>query len=751
MHRSGRGGASRQSTAWLQALLHELGEGAARSGIPGELQHRAAAHFPAGNTLARHVAESLREHHALHRAAREAEKDACRRATGLTEPAFRELYAQMMRYWEAERRLSDLEKAGSMWTPRTLLAHCPGHWFQPVHLPPQSLSAALREQLRTDLTATLASIAAWESVPTDTDTTLGRVGARGLGEADCRLIIDTVLKPLLAVAGFKMRTEMRAESRFLPLSRVDYCVFDGAGTRRGVVEAKRIDLTQGFVQCCVQLACLQATEQRPRWPYFGVITNGHRFVCLVVAGDTVFVDGAPDGHSGRVHAASTWNQLYHVAGVILAMMAGQWPTCILEAAARGVRGAALSKPARMAPPLGGNSSVLNELSGANFGKHETGQAPTPPLRTRSAGAALQQRQSERTGPRPASAATTNVNQAPDETLAPADPAVIFSTNLFDAVQSPCRCQRRRAPCPPGLCRSRKDNRSCPTPITSPSRQSETALVKPSTLLSTSTAMKSTERPLSEPPKAHPELRPSNADQLVTAATARPRRAATPVLMSPESVPSAQSCMIPLPSVGLEAAPPLKRARPIGKGASLRAPAAVLGTWVTPERSSLAADAAAHRAARRLAALTNTSVQDGNCVSIVRTEERCERIWQRLGRVPAFTRLLLVAPWPAPSEPVLTKATPAWLALHESRVLARQNCAEQPFPGFLATECSPAMVACLSRAVLTAQTAPTVVTVRVNALELGSAGSALRACLTRRGVAETWPLLVVRNGEVLGEL
>ena len=310
---------------WLKALLKELQSCSKNRGVKTWHQHRPATHLPAPNTAARQAAESLRQEHVKHRQWRDDEKDALRVKLNMTPAEFDELYQAMVRYWEIERTLSDLEKTGSTWTMDTLFQHCSSTTFRLTSITPTTLDLVQRARLRGAVSDTVRSIAVFATKPDANSTGLKHVTTSSPSEADCRLLIDAVLKSLMAYTNLQFRTEVRAESRFLPINRLDYCIYNSYGERVGLLEAKRLDLAQGFVQAACQLLCLQAMDRHGDRPYFGLVSDGYHYLLLVIRGDAIFVDGPGYGLLGCVRRADTWNDLFTIAERLVSLMLGNLP------------------------------------------------------------------------------------------------------------------------------------------------------------------------------------------------------------------------------------------------------------------------------------------------------------------------------------------------------------------------------------------------------------------------------------------
>jgi hypothetical protein len=319
---------------WLKALLKELHSCSKNRGVKTWHQHRPATHLPAPNTAARQAAESLRQEHVKHRQWRDEEKDTLRLKLKLTKQQFDELYQAMVRYWEIERTLSDLEKTGSTWTLDTLFKHCSSTTFRLTSIPPTTLDLVHKARLRGAVSDTVRRIAVFATKPDANSTGLKHVTTSSPSEADCRLLIDAVLKSLLAYANLQFRTEVRAESRFLPINRLDYCIYNSYGERVGLLEAKRLDLAQGFVQAACQLLCLQAMDRHGDRPYFGLVSDGYHYLLLIIRGDAIFVDGPGYGLLGCVRTADTWDDLFAIAERLASLMLGNLPLDISSALPR---------------------------------------------------------------------------------------------------------------------------------------------------------------------------------------------------------------------------------------------------------------------------------------------------------------------------------------------------------------------------------------------------------------------------------
>jgi hypothetical protein len=283
---------------------------------------RPTTHLPSEATLAFRVAASVRTQHVDHQAARAREQERHAARLGLQREQFQRLYQAMLLYHEAERRPSDLEKSGSCWNLDTLLAHCPAQAFRRASIAPLPLPPGLEAKLRASLCDAIAAMAQWGDAPGPHRTALAQVLTQAPTEADCRLLVDAMIKPLLEHQGHALRTEVRTESRHLPVNRLDYCIYDAAGIAVGVLEAKRLDLLQGFVQCCTQLLTLQARERDGRRPIFGIVADGFRYLLLWIEGPQVWVDGPGHGATGHVRHADSWQQTFAIAGRILALLRG---------------------------------------------------------------------------------------------------------------------------------------------------------------------------------------------------------------------------------------------------------------------------------------------------------------------------------------------------------------------------------------------------------------------------------------------
>lgn len=343
---------------WLAGFLAALASGdAARRSTPSSVL--AGRREPPPGTAAAAVALSLRAQHAAHAAARtravETHRAAAARAVG-SAAAWEVAQARLRAAEAAAQVSSDLEMGGSMWSPQTLLQHLPLHMLHAAVLPTARVGSALQRRLRGGVrralsglgavakgdtaetapaTAALhastrpasgsAAVAAPLLAPTRDSSTgskpedaTGLAELWGLGptEADVRVALDAVVGATAAAAGGTLRTEQTMRVPGLPISRADYILRDASGRMVGVLEAKRRELLAAFAQCVCQLLAMQALATDPRQPLVGVLSDGHRYAFLLLSGSRLAV------HGPTVLAATTWNELYGIAGILLACMGG---------------------------------------------------------------------------------------------------------------------------------------------------------------------------------------------------------------------------------------------------------------------------------------------------------------------------------------------------------------------------------------------------------------------------------------------
>eukprot|EP00730_Choanoeca_flexa_P017925 TRINITY_DN8686_c0_g1_i3.p1 TRINITY_DN8686_c0_g1~~TRINITY_DN8686_c0_g1_i3.p1 ORF type:complete len:740 (+),score=123.76 TRINITY_DN8686_c0_g1_i3:41-2260(+) len=397
-----------QGAPWLRALLDELQQSSKNRGVKTWHQHRPSTHLPAPDTAARKIAESLRQDHVKHREWREKEKAALQKELGLNDKEFKRCYDLISRYWEFERTLSDLERTGSTWNLDTLFKHFPASGFKLTSICPTILDTVNQNRLKTSVADTVARIARFTSKIDADSSGLKHVTTSSTSEADNRLLIDAVLKPLLSYTGLTFRCEVRVESRFLPVNRLDYCFYNAYGERVGLLEAKRMDLAQGFVQCVTQLLCLQAMDRSGDRPYFGIVSDGYHYILMVISGAHIHVDGPGHGALGYVRRADSWEELVKVGERIASLMLGKLPEEITTVVAR--------KPASMSPETT-STETMSETS----------------------------------------------NLETDDTSSPVKTPLRLSI-LSAKIASPCVCQGVTRRCSPGRCKSRRKPESTQSPL-----------------------------------------------------------------------------------------------------------------------------------------------------------------------------------------------------------------------------------------------------------------------------------------------
>ena len=106
----------------------------------------------------------------------------------------------------------------------------------------------------------------------------------------------------------------------MPRNRPDYLFYDRNNSPRGLLEAKRINLKQGFVQACIQLLCLQAVvtsrqdQKSAAHRLFAIVSDGYRYLFIVLTGRQLLVEGP------TVYRAQTWDALWFICGKAKAVM-----------------------------------------------------------------------------------------------------------------------------------------------------------------------------------------------------------------------------------------------------------------------------------------------------------------------------------------------------------------------------------------------------------------------------------------------
>eukprot|EP00050_Salpingoeca_kvevrii_P000912 m.158350 g.158350 ORF g.158350 m.158350 type:complete len:380 (+) comp10246_c0_seq3:576-1715(+) len=204
-------------------------------------------------------------------------------------------------YTEAEAARSDLDKAGCMWDLALLATYLPRRVFQRFQMPLVPCNAQLLQDIKSSLHNAMQTLQSFGVPgPNDHFTGLSQISTKQVVEQDCRLLIDAVLCPILRFVGFTMRTEILFKSKQLSSNRVDYCIFDRQNECIAVLEAKRNTFHRGFVQGILQLLLLQGCASNPRRPLIGIVSDGLRWVFMVMTPRHIWVDGP------RVHTAHTW-------------------------------------------------------------------------------------------------------------------------------------------------------------------------------------------------------------------------------------------------------------------------------------------------------------------------------------------------------------------------------------------------------------------------------------------------------------
>ena len=164
-------------------------------------------------------------------------------------------------------------------------------------------------------------------------------------EAATRVFVDALITPILLRHGMQVRLaeelyKAEDKKKTLPNSIADYVIYSKTGKILGTIETKRGGalIGQSVIQCMLQLL---ASRRKAPHTLFGVVTDGARYVFIVLTqdgtfefesdtigqvgdtdgqdGDTDGQDGDTDGQDGcqgRSYDINTWEDLRQILGVL---------------------------------------------------------------------------------------------------------------------------------------------------------------------------------------------------------------------------------------------------------------------------------------------------------------------------------------------------------------------------------------------------------------------------------------------------